>query len=226
MNSPSLEERLGYRFRDRDLLARALTHRSAGSPNNERLEFLGDAVLGFLVAERLYQAFPHAREGALTRLRAAVVKGDSLAVRGRELGLGPHLRLGSGELKSGGRDRDSILADGVEALIGAAYLDGGEEAARAVVERLFAPVVAGLDVEAVAKDPKTRLQEWLQGRRLPLPDYELLEASGSEHARTFRVRCSVPDLAASAEGIARSRRAAEQEAAQSVLARVEGGRAG
>lgn len=221
MNYRPLEERLGHGFEDQELLTRALTHRSAGAPNNERLEFLGDAVLGFLVAERLYRHFPTAREGELTRLRAALVKGDSLAARGRELGLGPYLRLGSGELKSGGRDRDSILADGVEALIGAAFLDGGEAAARRVVDGLFAAVVAGLEVDAMAKDPKTRLQEWLQGRGLGLPDYELVATAGNDHARTFFVRCTVPEPAATAEASARSRRRAEQRAAAAVLARLE-----
>jgi ribonuclease-3 len=223
VNHGGLEERLGHRFRDRGLLDRALTHRSAGAPNNERLEFLGDAVLGFLVAERLFGHFPNAREGTLTRLRAAVVKGESLADRAREMELGPHLRLGSGERKSGGRDRDSILADGLEALIGAALLDGGETAARAVVDHLFGPVIRDLDPDAVIKDPKTRLQEWLQGRGLALPDYELLEATGTDHARTFRVRCTVPQGTAAAEAIGASRRRAEQRAAASVLAQLEGG---
>ncbi len=219
----ALEGRLGHRFLRRSLLETALTHRSAGVPHNERLEFLGDGLLDGFAAELLYHRFPEADEGCLTRLRAHLVQGTTLARLAGELGLGPLLRLGPGELKSGGRRRASILAGAVEALVGAVHLDGGCEAGRALVRRLLEPLLDGLDAEAVPKDPKTRLQEWLQGRGRPLPVYRLLASQGQDHARSFRVRCELQDAALGAEGQGSSRRAAEQEAARRVLEQLEGG---
>jgi ribonuclease-3 len=217
-----LERLLGHRFRDPALLAQALTHRSAGAPHNERLEFLGDAVLGFLMAEALFDRFPDAREGQLTRLRASLVRGESLAALARGLGLGEHLALGGGERKSGGRERDSILADALEALLGAVYVDGGLDAARALFQGLFAPQLATLSLDDVIKDPKTRLQEWLQGRRLHLPEYEVLEVQGEGHQQSFRVACRVAACGVEAEARGATRRRAEQAAAAAVLARLEG----
>ncbi|BBD79815.1 ribonuclease III [Aerosticca soli] len=212
--------KLDYAFRDEALLQLALTHRSAGRPNNERLEFLGDALLGALVAELLFEVHPQASEGELSRLRAQLVNGPALAVIAREMGLGEALRLGPGELKSGGFRRDSILADAFEAVLAAVYLDGGFGACRTLVRQWFAPRVAALP--KAAKDAKTRLQEWLQARALPLPSYELLDSRGEEHARIFEVRCAVSEprpLSAQASGS--SRRQAEQEAAQAVLDQLE-----
>jgi ribonuclease-3 len=213
--------RLGHRCRDERLLGAALTHRSAGGAHNERLEFLGDAVLNFAVAELLYREFPKAAEGDLTRYRATLVSGESLADVAETLGLGERLVLGPGELKSGGFRRRSILADALEALLGAVYLDGGLEAAAGVVERLLRPRLAGLPESVALKDPKTRLQEWLQGRGLPLPRYSVAAVRGDPHDQTFHVRCELYSPALHAEGQGSSRRRAEQEAAEQVLARLE-----
>ena len=208
-----------YRFRDAGLATLALTHRSVGKPNNERLEFLGDALLGAFVAEMLYVAHPKASEGELSRLRAQLVNGDALAVIARELELGDGLKLGPGELKSGGFRRDSILADAFEATLAAVFLDGGLEACRDVVRQLFADRIAAL--HRSSKDAKTRLQEWLQGKGCGLPHYELVATRGEDHAKTFEVRCTVAEPAAcSAEASASSRRHAEQDAAEQVLARL------
>ncbi|WP_329740527.1 ribonuclease III [Dyella sp. A6] len=210
---------LTYRFRDPALADLALTHRSAGKPNNERLEFLGDALLGAFVAEMLYEAHPNASEGELSRLRAQLVNGQALAVIARELELGDRLKLGPGELKSGGYRRDSILADAFEALLAAIHLDGGLEACRATVRELFSHRIDALPRSS--KDAKTRLQEWLQGRGLPLPQYELKDCRGEEHARTFDVSCAITEpLAIIADGSGSSRRAAEQQAAGIVLSRL------
>ncbi|MDR7193166.1 ribonuclease-3 [Luteimonas terrae] len=208
-------------FRDPDLLIQALTHRSAGAPHNERLEFLGDAVLGALVAESLYARWPGADEGTLTRARAELVRESSLAAVARELDLGARLVLGPGELKSGGHRRDSILSDALEAVIAAIYLDAGLEACRAVVLPLFEKTMVALASGRVAKDAKTRLQEWLQGRQKALPVYELLSESGEEHAKTFLVRCALHDAGVVAEGQGSSRRAAEQRAAEAVMGLLE-----
>ena len=208
--------KLSYRFRDPVLAELALTHRSVGKPNNERMEFLGDALLGVMVAELLYEAHPNASEGELSRLRAQLVNGQALAVIARELELGDGLKLGPGELKSGGFRRDSILADAFEALLAAVYLDGGFDACRQVVRELFGGRVAA--IPRSSKDAKTRLQEWLQGRGLPLPQYELKNAHGEDHAKTFDVFCAITEpQAISAEGHGGSRRAAEQDAAETVL---------
>lgn len=209
--------RLGYRFRDPALLEAALTHRSASRTNYERLEFLGDSVLNFAIALLAFREFPTAPEGDLSRFRAALVSSHSLAAIGAELELGEQLRLGGGELKSGGFRRDSILADSLEALLGAVYLDGGIEAARDVIERLLGARLRDLPSAETLKDPKTRLQEELQSRGLALPKYALEEVGGEPHEQWFVASCEAPDLSQRATGRGSSRRRAEQEAAQRVL---------
>jgi ribonuclease-3 len=211
---------IGHVFADAQLLAQALTHRSAGAVHNERLEFLGDSIVNLLIAEALFQRWPKADEGALTRARAELVREGSLATLARELDLGARLTLGPGELKSGGHRRDSILADALEAVVAAIYLDAGFEACRACVLPWFESALAALPVGKPEKDPKTRLQEWLQGRQKALPSYELVSESGEEHARHFQVRCALTDPALSAEGEGGSRRAAEQAAAAAVIAQL------
>ena len=221
------ETRLGHRFGDPALLDAALTHRSAGRANYERLEFLGDAVLNFAVAVLVYRAFPAADEGDLSRYRATLVSGQSLADVAAGLALGEQLRLGSGELKTGGFRRDSILADSLEALVGAVFLDGGSEAASGLVGRLFAGRLAGLPQAAAdLKDPKTRLQELLQARGLRLPVYSIEDVSGEPHDQRFVASCEAPDLGLRATGDGTSRRRAEQAAAQRVLERIDGGMEG
>jgi ribonuclease-3 len=212
-----LAAKLGREFRDPALLARALTHRSFSSDNNERLEFLGDALIGLFIADALFAARPRAGEGDLSRWRSSLVRECSLATIARRLGLGDHLRLGEGELKSGGWRRDSVLADAVEALVAAVYLDGGFEAAQHTCRELFAADLADLPDAEALKDPKTRLQEWLQGRSRPLPNYEVLEESGPAHRRYFRVRAWLTDEERSSEASGSSRRVAEQQAAASLL---------
>lgn len=212
-----LQERLGCTIADPGLLARALTHRSAGPDNNERLEYLGDAVLSFVVAEILFQQFPDASEGELSRYRASLVSGEALAALAAGIGLGDRLRLGDGELKSGGHRRATILADGLEAVFGAIYLDRGLDAARGVAGRLFRQLLTSLPEASELKDPKTRLQEWLQGRGFALPAYTVLEVSGEPHDQRFRVRCDIAELAIAAEADGSSRRRAEQEAAERIL---------
>lgn len=211
----------GHCFADPGLLARALTHRSAGAPHNERLEFLGDALLGMIVAEVLFQRWPRADEGALTRARAELVRESTLARIARRLDLGQKLKLGPGEMKSGGHRRDSILADALEAVIAAIYLDAGTEACRDAVLAWLEPELGELVVGKVEKDPKTRLQEWLQARQHPLPAYELVGESGSDHDKTFHVRCTLAVPGLSAEGEGGSRRAAEQQAAEKVLSLLD-----
>ena len=211
----------GHRFADAGLLEQALTHRSAHARHNERLEFLGDSLLGSIVAEALYAHWPQADEGVLTRARAELVRESSLAAIARGMDLGARLVLGPGELKSGGHRRDSILSDALEAVVAAIYLDSDYPTCRAVVLPWFAPGIAALPpAHKVGKDAKTRLQEWLQGRQRPLPRYELLAESGEEHARHFVVRCALADADIEALGEAGSRRAAEQLAAEGVLARL------
>lgn len=212
-----LARRLGHEFADPALFELALTHRSCGKRNNERLEFLGDSILNFVIADALYQRFPQAREGQMSRLRARLVKGETLSEIARELGLGDYLRLGTGELKSGGFRRDSILADAVEAIIGAIYLDTDLDVARSFVLRWYAERLQALDLNETLKDAKTRLQEFLQSRRAPLPNYELLSVEGEAHAQTFHIRCEVELLSAATEGVGSSRRQAEQEAARAAL---------
>lgn len=212
-----LSRQLGHAFADPQLLDDALTHRSAQTRHNERLEFLGDAVLGFLVAEALWRRFPQATEGELSRLRARLVNRESLAGVAQALDLGQYLRLGAGELRSGGHARESILADAVEAVLAALYLDGGLEVARGVVDQLLGKRIAALSPADQGKDAKTRLQEWLQGRRLALPVYEVLETSGEDHAQTFVVRCAVEALGRSSTAAGPNRRKAEQLAAERLL---------
>jgi ribonuclease-3 len=211
---------LDYTFRDPGLRERALSHRSVGAYNNERLEFLGDGLVNLLVAEMLYAHFPKADEGELTRWRARLVSEPALAVIARELELGDQLRLGPGELKSGGFRRDSILADALEALIAAIYLDGGWETCRRLVRALFEHRLQDA-ANAQDKDPKTRLQELVQGRGFALPVYELINTSGADHAKIFDVRCTLAALDLHTEGRGGSRRAAEQAAAAAALARIE-----
>jgi len=217
-----LQRRLGYRFRDPQLLARALTHRSAASANNERLEFLGDGLVNFVVAEALYCARPEAEEGDLSRLRASLVCEDSLARLAEGLELGEVLLLGGGALKSGGFRRAPILADTLEAVLGAVYLDGGFDAGRAACEHVMSSALAQLPDPASLKDAKTRLQEYLQGLGRPLPVYELLASEGPEHRPSFTVSCRVADHGEITEGQASNRRAAEQDAADKMLARLAG----
>ncbi len=212
-----LERAIGYSFRNAALLRQALTHRSASRDHNERLEFLGDAVLGLVAAEMLFDTFPSMREGPLTRARASMVRRESLASIARELDLGRYLSLGPGELKSGGRNRDSILADGLEAVLGAVHLDGGFEASVPCAQRLLEPRLAGLNDARPDKDPKTRLQEQLQGRGLDLPNYEVTSVTGSAHEQTFTVSCTVSALELVRTGIGSSRRQAEQQAAEALL---------
>ncbi|WP_286237125.1 ribonuclease III [Neptuniibacter halophilus] len=212
-----LARRIGHEFSDESLFELALTHRSCGKKNNERLEFLGDSILNFVIADDLYKRFPKAKEGELSRLRARMVKGVTLSEVARELGLGDYLRLGSGELKSGGYRRDSILADAVEAIIGAIYLDTDMETARGFILRWFDQRLVGLDLNETLKDSKTRLQEFLQSRRRALPEYALAKVEGEAHAQTFYIDCRVEGLSSLVQGEGSSRRQAEQEAAKKAL---------
>lgn len=216
-----LRDRIGHVFADPSLLAQALTHRSAGTPHNERLEFLGDGVVNLIAAEALYQRWPRADEGVLTRARAELVREASLATIARRLELGERLTLGPGELKSGGFRRDSILADALEAVVAAIYLDAGYEACRGVVLPWFEQALDALPAGRPEKDAKTRLQEWLQARQRPLPAYEMVSESGEDHAKVFLCRCTLSEPPASAEGEGTSRRLAEQAAAAAVLERLE-----
>jgi ribonuclease-3 len=217
MDLPALEERLGYRFTQPTLLEQAVTHRSHGAVHNERLEFLGDAVLNCTIAHLLYQKYARLNEGDLSRLRANLVKQQSLAEIAQQLGLADFLRLGEGEMKSGGFRRPSILADTLEAAIGAVFVDGGFEAARDAIGRLFEPVLKSVDPKTLGKDSKTLLQEYLQGKRMPLPVYTVVETRGAAHNQEFEVECSIPKLEISVRGTGRSRRAAEQSAAKLAL---------
>ncbi len=213
--------RLGHAFADPQLLDDALTHRSAQSRHNERLEFLGDAVLGFLIAEALWRRYPDATEGELTRLRAQLVNRESLARVAQTLELGQYLRLGAGELRTGGHARESILADAVEAVLAALYLDGGLELTRRVVGELLGERLTALSPATQRKDAKTRLQEYLQARHLALPSYEVIDATGKDHAQTFVVRCFVEALDLSTTAAGPSRRKAEQLAAERLLETLE-----
>lgn len=208
-----LTKRLGYVFRDATLLARALTHRSHSGQNYERLEFLGDSILSFVIADVLYDRFPQLSEGELTRLRATLVRRETLATIARELDLGDCLELGSGELKSGGFDRDSILADALESVFGAVYKDGGIEAVRGTILHRYQPILDNIDPNSIRKDPKTRLQEFLQHNSLATPAYNVLEISGEPHQQRFVVECRVPGLPEAVRGEGNSRRYAEQAAA-------------
>jgi ribonuclease III len=209
-------------LRDSELLEEALTHRSAGPRNNERLEYLGDAVLGLVIAEYLFSHQPGASEGDLSRLRASLVNRDTLAGIGRAQGLGGHIHLGQGELKSGGARRNSILADAVEAVIGAVYVDSGLEAARRFVLAVYADRLQSMPAADALKDPKTRLQEWLQGRNLGLPSYEVTSVTGKAHEQRFHAVCRIGDAQLEVHGEGTSRRRAEQAAAEEALKALKG----
>lgn len=217
-----LQKALGYRFTDAALLKQALTHRSAGATNNERLEFLGDAVLDFVISEAIFRLVPEASEGDMSRLRASLVKDASLAKIAAELGLGEHLVLGGGEQKSGGHRRESILADAIEAIFGAVYLDQGFSAACEIIERVFSSRLQSLPDAAELRDPKTRLQEWLQARGLSLPDYELVSVTGKAHRQRFTVTCAIDDHSHVTSGDSTTRRKAEQKAAARMLELLHG----
>lgn len=217
-----LSLRLGYRFKDASLMQLALTHRSCGSRNNERLEFLGDSILGFSIGEALFNKFPKAREGQLSRLRANLVSGETLAEIATEFDLGPNLNLGEGEMKSGGFRRASILADAVEALIGAIYLDSDMDTARARVLDWYASRLEAQSLDELGKDAKSRLQEWLQSHKRALPDYRVASVGGVEHAQEFVVECHVDGLKEPTVGKASSRRNAEKMAASRALEKLTG----
>jgi ribonuclease III len=214
----SLQQRLGRRFNQPQLLVRALTHRSFSADHNERLEFLGDSVLALAISGLLFERFSGSDEGDLTRVRAHLVREDSLYRTALQLGLPEVLRLSEGEARAGGAQRPSILADAMEAIIGAAFVDGGFEVAAALVQRLFGEQIAGGDAASWTKDAKTELQEWLQGRKLPVPTYRITATRGQAHAQTFDVACDVPALGLTESGEGRSRRQAEQDAARRMLA--------
>ncbi len=218
----SLETRIGHRFAQRALLEQALTHRSYAAQNNERLEFLGDSVLNCVVGLMLYRRFQQLQEGQLSRLRANLVNQQSLCEVARSIGLGSYLKLGEGELKSGGADRPSILADALESLFGAVFLDAGFPAAEAVVERLMGPAVVAIDPLTQGKDAKTLLQEWLQARRKGLPEYHLVAVTGQAHAQVFTVECRIDSMGLRCQGSGNSRKAAEQVAAGAAYARLAG----
>ena len=213
----ALQQRLQHQFADAGLLQRAITHRSFSSDHNERLEFLGDSVLGVVVADMLYRRLQNLPEGDLSRVRANLVKQDTLHQLALSLGLPEVILLGEGELRSGGQKRPSILADALEALIGAVYLDAGFAVAQALVQRLYQAVQINPEMEAIGKDPKTELQEWLQGRRLKLPSYRVVATLGAAHKQSFDVECEIPELKRAERGIGGSRRAAEQAAATAML---------
>jgi ribonuclease III len=216
-----LEQAIGHPFSDSSLLQIALTHRSHSAPHNERLEFLGDSILNGVIARQLYDRFPGLPEGDLSRLRANLVRQDSLHRLALSLTLGQYLRLGEGELKSGGAQRPSILADTVEALFGAIWLDAGFDAASAVIVRLYSDMLDAIVPGQPIKDAKTRLQEYVQGRRLPLPRYLLTGTEGEAHAQHFRIACEIGSLHIRTEGSGGSRRAAEQMAAERALERLQ-----
>lgn len=217
MTSDALERQLGHQFAHKLLLQQALTHRSHGADHNERLEFVGDGVLNCVVAAYLFKHFGDLREGELSRLRASLVREETLAEIATELDLGPLLRLGAGEIKNGGSRRPSMLADALEAIIGAVYVDSGFEKAEAAIKRLFAERMSALDPQATGRDPKTTLQEYMQGRRLGLPTYTLEATRGEAHAQEFEVECRIVALDIACRGTGGSRRAAEQAAARAVL---------
>jgi ribonuclease-3 len=214
MDYGPLQRKLGYSFAQASLLQQALTHRSHSLAHNERIEFLGDSILNCCIADELYRRFGELKEGELSRLRASLVRQEALAELAQQLELGTYLRLGEGELKSGGFRRPSILADSLEALFGAVFLDGGFGAAQGVIRSLYASLLEHLDPQTLGKDPKTLLQESLQARRIPLPQYAVVATKGAAHKQQFQVECHIPELAIRTTGFGASRRIAEQEAAQ------------
>lgn len=219
----SLSIKLGYVFKQPQLLQRALTHRSYAPEHNERLEFLGDSILGCVIAKHLYNSYPLLSEGELSRLRSGLVKEETLAILALELDLGSYLRLGEGELKSGGFRRPSILADALEALFGAVFLDGGFADAEKTVLNLYLPYLERVDIQGQGKDAKTRLQEYLQARRIPLPSYSVIATQGEAHAQSFEVECAIPSLRVSARGSGTNRRNAEQQAAHAAYQTILSG---
>lgn len=223
MTDDAVRIAVDHPFTDPDLLRQALTHRSYGVPHNERLEFIGDAILNCVVALSLYERFPALPEGDLSRVRAHLVNKDTLAQVARRLGLGAAVRLGDGEARSGGADRPSILADAMEAVFGAVFLDAGFAAARRTIGVVYADLLRDVDPSTLGKDPKTRLQEWLQSQRLPVPEYAIIATTGEAHAQHFVVECRIADLSIVALGTGSSRRAAEQDAALQALAAVKTG---
>jgi ribonuclease-3 len=214
MSAHGLARLLAYDFQNESLLNQALTHRSHSGPNNERLEFLGDGVLNFIIAHQLYQRFPKLSEGDLSRLRAHLVKEVTLSELALSLDIGASLKMGEGELKSAGWRRPSLLADAMEAIIGAVFVDGGFHAAEALVVRLYTPLLNLIDPKSIGKDPKSQLQEYLQGCKIDLPDYVVLATEGEPHCQTFRVECRIAELKITTQAEASSRRAAEQLAAE------------
>lgn len=222
MNVATIERAIDYVFGSPGTLTQALTHRSFDAAHNERLEFLGDSVLNCVIAQALYERFSGIREGELSRLRANLVRQETLAEIALRLELGEQLRLGEGELKSGGFRRPSILADALEAVFGAVFVDGGFDQARRTIMRLYEPFLSNLDPRRAGKDAKTALQEFLQGRRLALPQYHLRATRGEAHSQEFEVECQVPELGISALGYGSSRRAAEQEAARQAIEQAAG----
>ncbi|MGI9236692.1 MAG: ribonuclease III [Woeseiaceae bacterium] len=220
-----LYKTLNYRFDDSGLFRQALTHRSAAGANNERLEFLGDAILGFVISDAIYSARLNASEGDLSRLRSSLVKDSSLATLAADLGIGEHLILGSGESKSGGHRRESILADALEALFGAIFLDSGIESARDIIQQVFDARIDSLPDAADLRDPKTRLQEWLQARGMALPIYDLVKVMGEAHSQRFEVTCTVEVIEDVTLGTSTTRRKAEQKAAREMLSILQQGRA-
>jgi ribonuclease-3 len=221
MSYDSLQQRIGYQFKSQQLLTQALTHRSYAANNNERLEFLGDGALNYIIAHQLYMRFQKLAEGDLSRLRALLVKESTLYEIAHLLEIGESLKLGEGELKSAGWRRPSILADALEAIVGAVYLDGGHESAEAVVLKLYAEKLSTIDPKLIDKDAKSLLQEHLQGKKIDLPDYQVVNINGEAHAQTFKVSCSVSKLEIHTVGEGTSRRAAEQNAAQLALTLLE-----
>jgi ribonuclease-3 len=213
----SIQKQIGYSFNDVGLLKQALTHRSAGKLNNERLEFLGDGILNFVIAEEIFNRYPDSPEGDLSRLRAHLVKGDTLSKLSAKLGLGDNLILGPGELKSGGFRRSSILADALEAIFGAVYIDGGFSSCKQLILALYKELLSSLADLSELKDPKTRLQELLQAKQLPLPEYNVIDITGKSHKQTFKVSCVVPSAECEVIGTGSSRRKAEQDAATQLL---------
>lgn len=218
--SDVLCKKIGYRFKQSQLLQRALTHRSYTTEHNERLEFLGDSILGCVIAYHLYSHYPQITEGELSRLRSSLVREETLVILAQQIDLGSHLKLGEGELKSGGFRRPSILADALEALFGAVFLDSGFAAAQQVILNLYVPYLEKIDIQALGKDAKTLLQEYLQGKRIPLPTYNVIALQGEAHAQSFQVECVIPSLMITTRGSGTSRRIAEQQAAQAAYQQI------
>lgn len=221
IDSRHLQSQFGYTFKNSNLLEQALTHRSASKDHYERLEFLGDSILGMVISTELYRKFPDADEGDLTRLRSQIVKGETLARLSKNMGIGEYIVFGPGELKSGSRRRASILADILESIIGAIYIDAGIETVERIIKRIFAEPLAASHPDTIQKDPKTRLQEYLQSRGLRLPDYEVTEVSGPAHKQHFKVSCKVESMQIVEQGEGGSRRNAEQDAASKIFQKIE-----